>query len=988
MVNMEPAFLSCPRFDVRTAFTTLRRCAPITMLMAIICLIVAMPSVLKAENEAGHQGPTIASPRDFIEKNLNGYRERLRELKESYNVRYGSLLASASPTDIETIAKNLPKPTTLRLAVLYPEEEKLGDEKIKIENGEYFIENIHGNVKAGPLFNLTGGLSALKDGEKPLVSADPISMQLLGMPQKVNLYMLGDIYWTSSERSYKQGKNGEKCCKKAEKEQYCERRSSSQPNKCLKTAYREVCSQYAPLPVSGYALGDPRFYAGQLGLVFEKGPGLDLDDKSFKITFTGPGKKSLRIVSPRKYSKDEQHKVYTDCIPKYSYAYGGLKAEKAVIGYKPAGMVSADLDFTAVMFKRFGFPGFEIDASSGKVPDLDYFYDLKAAEVQHSFRGTPVGVLSPMVLLDYGDAGGLKAVRASDVKAPVTWSVISPGPFSINEGNVSYSGGIGATKFRVTLGGYESVENSLTANAIDVSLDASLERGVVSPGKRHKAMVQVKGPADLSGYQVKWSGEGGSWAQGATTFKNAGDVWQAENSFSVSSEGPYSTAKTGKTVKILIDVVRMADSSVIYAYTNPNLATTYPAIDKLELYAAVDGESPEKVTGPVDMFITADTKKVVISPRVLLGDGKHYEIKDVNPRASVEITSSDPGVIVLANDKKRDPSGRELPGVDVAASPGDRIGTSKVTARLGGRDIDAGEVAQFTGDREELRSEPVEINVNNVFIIGESGPGGRTTYRLTVMGPSDMTKYQANWTGETKRTTPFRSDTGGFVSTLETTLRMDKVEIQKSGSVVAWFDLKKSVWHMNIKLVPSNPPVTIVKKVALSDPGSLETITQCKNSLSRQMELFGFDPGMEPEKYCRAEREKEKKDILSQREGQKAFNNMLREINRQGQDLVIMSDTMRVGAMVRGDLVMMQDDPFCHWTLENGGTLSLQSIVTPVEKIAPNEGACFNVVKNLKNGFNPDTVIKVNLIMLSKTGAPVVAKDGRLVTTYDSSVAR
>jgi hypothetical protein len=216
---------------------------------------------------------------------------------------------------------------------------------------------------------------------------------------------------------------------------------------------------------------------------------------------------------------------------------------------------------------------------------------------------------------------------------------------------------------------------------------------------------------------------------------------------------------------------------------------------------------------------------------------------------------------------------------------------------------------------------------------------------------------------------------------------MDKVMIEKSGKIFAQFNVKTTARKLGIKLIPPNPPVTIVSKVDVSNLGSLETITECKKQTGRQIELFGFDPGMAVEDYCKAEREKQKEQIKSDREDQKAFNNMLSGLNKQGQDLVVISDTMRVGAAVKGDITSMGSEVFCFWSLQNKANLELQSAVTPIERVGFDGGACFNLIRGLKGGFNPETVIKVDLVVPPKPEVPIVAT-GEKVITYGNMLIR
>jgi len=966
----------------------------IALLTAVfISFMAAAP--LCAQDKGKEQ--IIAAPKDFIEKNLKEFNERLKRLKELYQNQYGSLFAATSPVDAELIAKELPKPMTLRLAVQYPEEKKQEERKITIESGDYFLDDIYVYAEVDRMYQLTHGYSY--SGENILVAADVQSSQLLGLPYKARLNTSGRIYYISKDRTSTYGGYGEVCCISVGKEEYCAEASNTYPYRCIRKAYNEYCSKYAEIPKTGYLWEDPRLYRKELSLSVQKIQGATVNEKMNEVTFSSPGKKDITFISPRKYSPEEQYRTYRSCIPKFSYRYSGsyygyssasYGLDKAVTGYKTAGNISSGIKFTAVKFKKFGFPGHQIDASyGGKLQDLDYFYDSNSSTGRYAYDyGGSTGRLEPHILLDYGDAGGLKAVKASEIKAPVTWSITKTGPFSISEdGYVTYRGGSGETNFRVTLGGYESVEGSITANSIELVLDDTMKRRAVSPGKNHKVIIKVKGSADMNRYQVKWTGEGGKWAQNVTPFKKVGDAWQAEGSFGVAFDGLFDKSSLNKPVKIAAELIRTADNSKIYAYENSDLKTTYPAVDKLELYAGVGKATPEKVTEPIDLFTSFETPKVVLLPRLSIKGGDPYSLGEINPSANIQVTSSNPAIIYVENEVARLSSGRELNYVNIIALPAGRTGSAKVVAKMGGKDLDPAGYANIAGDQNELISNAVEINVNDVYLLAETSTGGRATYKLMINGPADMSKYQARWTGEATRTTSFTKDNGVFTTTLDTTLRMDRVTIEKAGKAFAQFNVKTAARRLSIKLLPPKPPVTVVSKVDVANLGSLETITECKKQVGRQIELFGFNPGMAVEDYCRAEREKQKQEIKGQREDQKAFNKMLSDLNNKGQDLVVVSDTMRVGAAVKGDITAMGSDVFCFWSLENKANIELQSAVTPIEKVGSDEGACFNIVRGLKGGFNPDTVLKVDLVVPPKPVAPVVA-DREKVITYGGTLIR
>lgn len=69
---------------------------------------------------------------------------------------------------------------------------------------------------------------------------------------------------------------------------------------------------------------------------------------------------------------------------------------------------------------------------------------------------------------------------------------------------------------------------------------------------------------------------------------------EAEGRFSVPFSGAFSPDQLGKPLEIGIEIVRIKDKKKVYAYNNAGLATSYPAIDTLELFVGVDEKAPER----------------------------------------------------------------------------------------------------------------------------------------------------------------------------------------------------------------------------------------------------------------------------------------------------------------------------------------------------------------------------------------------------------
>ncbi|MDD3259336.1 MAG: hypothetical protein PHN97_07775 [Smithellaceae bacterium] len=922
----------------------------------LVFAVLAWPATAGSEEKKNPAEQVIEAPRDFVEKNLTAYRKLLDILKNNHQEQFGSYLA-ATAIDPETIARDLPKGKELRLSIQYPEAAAVKEEKISFpEGGSLLTENFRLAADVSPFYNLTASYSSdlTASGTEMLVAADPVTSQSLGLPHQVRISLRGDIIWTGISASA----SGSSCCLNASSRSVCIERNNA--GRCKKTSSERYCGKWADLPkTSNYRRSDLLLYANDLNLKAEASPGTKLGEGMKMATFSSPGLKKIRFTSSRKYSNKEPYRIYHKCVPEFS------ASDKALAGYKAAGEEAAELQFTAVSLKGFGFAGYDISESYGEPPQLDFFYRDADVKSFTSARGN--ALLSPLVLLDYGDAGGLKAHPASKLNAPVTLTVTGQGPFFISKNRGNYSGGTGETRFRITLGGNESVEHRLTANRVNIVLDAAMSKHDVVPGKNHKVLVQIKGPADMKRYEVRWSASGGAWRKETTDFSLAGQEWQSEGAFLTPFAADNARQK-GQPVKIALQIVDKKGGKALYTYEN-KLATTDAAISGLELHAGLNKRSARKVDEPIDLILGSTDPMVLLSPQVVLPDGEVFPLNLKAPSRLVKIDSSNPEVASLRSERYGPDS---LVKEIIVARPTGRLGTTQITARMGGSDYDKAGSAYLAGNEEEIKSNTVNVSVNKAVLIADHQAGGRTAYRLIVTGPADMSKYLAIWRGEASRSTRFAPCNNGYTSDLETTLTMEQVSVVKNNTVVASFNIKSGARKVNIKLLPVTPPFTVLEKVALSDAGSLESITDCKKKITPMIDLFGFNPGMPVEDYCRSQREQEKQKIKTEREDQKTFNEMIRNLDRQGQELVVVADSVKIGAAVKGDLAALDSAPFCSWRLERAGAITLAEAVTPVETISANEGGCFNNLVGLKNGFNPDMTLRVELILLANPQTPLV----------------
>jgi hypothetical protein len=928
-----------------TAAAKLRSPFVCALTACLVFAALAWPVTARSEEKKNAAAQVIEAPRDFVEKNLSEYRKLFDRLKNGYEEQFGSYIAGAV-TDPESLARELPKGKQLRLSIQYPDESATKKERISFpEGGSFLTANFRPTARVSPFYTLTGGYSRdlTNSGSQMLVAADPVTAQSLGLPYQMRISLQGDIIWT-------------------------ERKSAASGSSCCLNASGGSCVKWADLPkTSFYTSNDLALYANELNLKTEIPQGVKMESME-KATFSSPGLKKIRFTSARKYSNEEPYRIYQKCIPALS------SSDKALSGYKAAGEEAAELKLTAVTLKGFGFAGHDMSESYGEPPQLDFFYkDSETKNFSSSWGDLP---LSPLVLLDYGDAGGLKAHPASEIKAPVTLAITRQGPFFINQNRGTYSGGTGETRFRMTLGGNQSVEHRLTANRIDIVLDEAMSKNDVVPGRKHKVRVEIKGPADMKNYEVRWSGSGGVWQKETTDFSQSGQGWQSEGEFLTPFAGENPLQK-GQPVKISLQIMNKKGGRALYTYENKRLATTDAAISGLALYAGLNKRAAQKVDASIDLILGAGDPMVLLSPQVVLPDGNTYPLYEKAPKRMIRMESSNPEIASLRSEQYGPDS---LMKQIIVARPSGHLGTTQITARLGGSDYDVAGAAYLAGNQQELKSNIVTVSVNKAVLIADTAADGRAIYRLMISGPADMSKYQAIWRGEASRNTPFVLSDSGYTSTLETTLRMDQVSVVRNNTVVAIFNIKSGARKANIKLLPVTPPVTVLQKVALSDAGSLESITDCKKKITPMIDHFGFNPGMPVEDYCRSQRDQEKQKIKDERKDQKTFNEMIRNLDRQGQELVVVADNVKIGAAVKGDLAALDSTPFCSWRLDQAGAVTLAEAVTPVETISASEGGCFNNLVGLKNGFNPDMTLRVELILLARPQAPMVVS-GETITT-------
>lgn len=640
------------------------------------------------------------------------------------------------------------------------------------------------------------------------------------------------------------------------------------------------------------------------------------------------------------------------------------------------GKAERSLAFNAVRIVKFGFPGLDFSDPEGKeVAQLDAFFESgESSDRVRSTFSRSQRLPNPKLLLEYGAGGGTRQAvfppgAYSWWSLPVTWSVAQAGPFTVSQGGVAYyHGGFGATRVRATLAGHLSAEHALTANIIQVEEDPRLADRWIAADASYWVRFRVRGLADMARYQVAWAAQdrGGqepqvAWQAATTPFTRVGDAeWVAENRFTVKA------SESSPPVRLLGNLsaeVRGRGGQAVLSYSSRDLFLRGREIVAFQLFAA-RGKGPfEPAKDPTDLFLPNDLTeaKLLLAPYIAFRDGRFYPLRTVDPTTTLEVKLSDPSMLRLSDVLEVTPAGRS--------------GSAEVTGRIGG-------ALEFGEGRTELVSPPVRVNVHRLFLSTAEASGGRRVYRLRVIGPGESGDYRAVWIGEgSARETPFRKDAeGGSVAELATTLRVEKVQVRRKGEATA--ELAAGRWAVpqgKIHLVAAEPPVTTIKKATPADAGSLETLTECRERITAAMENLGLNPRATVDAYCRAEREQRKQEIKAEREQQKALNRLTRELGQRGEELVVFGDTMRVGAAITGLPPEHWGNTYCQWRLRLRGAeaspwaLQLERDVTPILAVSPNEGACFNLVSGIREGFNPDVDVHVELVLrVSGGGVPTV----------------
>ncbi|MEM7504316.1 MAG: hypothetical protein AAF417_19910, partial [Pseudomonadota bacterium] len=303
-------------------------------------------------------------------------------------------------------------------------------------------------------------------------------------------------------------------------------------------------------------------------------------------------------------------------------------------------------------------------------------------------------------------------------------------------------------------------------------------------------------------------------------------------------------------------------------------------------------------------------------------------------------------------------------------------GESSFVARVGGSDLDTRQLLNFAGSTTQLESEPVRVTANRLLLTRDS-----TGYKLHAIGSADMSRYRAVWEVDgARRSSPFMPQGEGFVSRLDVEGQTASVEVRSGNRVAARLSSSGAIETAEIKLLPTPAPATTVRKVTLVDGSDVETVSDCRNQLLTDAEGLGIINRSLATELCRGSRDVQKQEIKDLRENQKRQNELVDQLEDRGEALVILTDSVQVGAAVKQIPNSLLGSVSCRWSLLGDSSMRLVDELTVIQKANAGEGACFNRVEGIATGFDPQTQVKVDLVLtVGNPGQPRIGAAPRVV---------
>lgn len=875
----------------------------------------------------------IVDPALFVAGNLAEFRRQLADLEEVYRQRYG-LFPEASLPAAGEIACTLPGPRTLRFHVGASEPQArpgLLPQNLPNTDQVFFRELV---VRPVP------------EGRR--VAVDAASAHVLNLPDEVAFAVSRCVLSYILAGNTRQTN----CCTRAR----------SAGDAC-------DCEEYAVIPEPlSVELEDadlrelgPLLDHGVLRVI--PGEGAAATGDRATVRFTGPGR-AIAIVSGYRA-------VCGSSVPCYQPGDGCSRSGREVcVAFRQGDPIERTFEFSAVKFEGFGIPGLDLmHAPQGdsllSEPAVDFFTSSGRQRGIETRGNLPQLDFFPRPLLTVSAGDGSQAVSPERYDAFVETRIVDPGPIGIGmDGQPRYLGGMGATTLRWLFNGKVEVQHRLSVCQVEVELDPDLD-GIVQQGAAYPVRLLVRGGADMSQYTAAWfSSDLGRWREATTPFALQDEVWVAGNELLVQTADPTDwRANLNRLVAFSGEIRRKGEARFSFS-SEARLAL--PAIRTLALYA--EGPRGSQPARRLDLFYPNDLAAGArLTPHVTCWDNDQHTwpFSTIYAQHRLEVTSSSPEVV-------------QVDGF-IARPTEIRPGAAEITARFG-PDLNPGQ--QNALDDREVRSAPVSITANQLILHVDEEPVGRT-YRLTVHGPADLSGYHAVFLlAPSARTAVelLRQEDEVYTASLTTALALQRVQLARADTVVAEMRSEAATPQPRVRLVLSPPPMATLAKTDVVDASSLQTTTDCEREIEYVVELLGFDPGKPVSQYCAERRQRDKQEMKRTRAEQKAYNQLIEDLDRRGRELVVLQDAMRVGAAVSRLPEQYWRRTFCRWSLSEGSQVELDQELTPVVMTSAELGGCFNLVRGLQDGFDPAARLQVRLVVdTAPPQAPRAARSGSFV---------
>jgi len=193
-----------------------------------------------------------------------------------------------------------------------------------------------------------------------------------------------------------------------------------------------------------------------------------------------------------------------------------------------------------------------------------------------------------------------------------------------------------------------------------------------------------------------------------------------------------------------------------------------------------------------------------------------------------------------------------------------------------------------------------------------------------------------------------------FLRTRYPVEKVEIIDVAQSSEVVATVNGLQATPPPQIEILPFR---TVAARIDRADlqfdaPENLAAIeAECRKN--------------QPAAQCALERKNSEDAAKQDRDNQRGINDLVGDLDDGGKILVELVDRMEVAAAVRGAPNALLGETVCIWSIvDTDKPLKLVERVTRLRRDPVLGDFCFNVVSNIKQGFDPDAELRVELHLL------------------------